>query len=143
MPPRPAPLHPEHDLVARWRQEVARRIAHRLRARRGSQSAWAASLGIPQPTLSQIMNGRVARLSLELLLRVAARAGVGLALQPDEATAPAQRHASRVIDEGRAALAALEARRTPSERAEAFLEHNEWLAALAAAASGEHRGTQP
>ena len=86
------------------------------------------------------MNGQVRRLSLELLLRVAARAGVALELQPEAAIAPAELHGSRVIAEGRAAHAVLEAHLTPAERAEAFLEHNEWLAALAASATDESRG---
>jgi hypothetical protein len=99
-------------------------------------------LGIPQPTLSKIVNGRVADLSVELLLRVAVRAGVPLVLHtgrgPDEAGAylavttvrsPAAPRLN-LADAAREALRESARSLTPSQRLEAFLEHNQLVAAL-------------
>ena len=64
------------------------RYAHRTGL---TQIAAAKQLGLPQPTLSKIINGRVSDLSLELLIRVAVRAGLPMTLQtglvPQEAGA--------------------------------------------------------
>ena len=51
-----------------------------LRRRAGLNQVTAAKrFAVPQPTLSKIVNGRVADLSLELLIRIAVRAGLPLA----------------------------------------------------------------
>jgi predicted XRE-type DNA-binding protein len=129
----------DFEPARRLRLQVAALIAQRLRTQSLTQSAQAKALGIPQPTLSQIMNGKTERLSLELLVRVAARAGLALQVQckptrkrlPRSAPSASQRtRHSRVNDAAQAAVFALNARLSPAERIEAFLEHNEWIAAL-------------
>src|SRR5215216_1505124 len=73
------------------RGDVALQISRFLTRQKLSQAAAAQLLQVPQPTLSKIMNGRVADLSLELLIRIAVRAGLQLILQtgsvPEEAGA--------------------------------------------------------
>lgn len=60
---------------------MAHQIARRAQQQGVSQLARARHLGIPQPTLSKIVNGRVSDLSLELLIRSAVRAGLPMTLQ--------------------------------------------------------------
>src|ERR1700761_8029643 len=55
-------------------------IARHVEARGDSQASAALALRIPQPTLSKIVHGRVANLSLELMLRIATRAQLKLVL---------------------------------------------------------------
>jgi predicted XRE-type DNA-binding protein len=133
---------PDLDTIHALRGDVALQVARYVRARSLSQVAAAEQLGIPQPTLSKIMNGKVADLSLELLIRIAVRAGLHLVLQtgnvPAEAGAfvaggvraspPASR--SRVAEEARAALLETARRLTPEQRLEAHLEHNQLVTAL-------------
>lgn len=124
------------------RGDVALQIA-RITNRTGTtQSAMARRLGIPQPTLSKIVNGHVSEISLELLIRVAVRAGLPIAFQtgrdPAEAGAfvatPYRRQPlssrSTVGAAARESLLQAERRRTPSQRLEAYLEHNQILALL-------------
>jgi predicted XRE-type DNA-binding protein len=115
------------------------RYAHRLGI---TQVAAARRLGLPQPTLSKIANGRVTDVSLELLIRVAVRAGLPMTLQtghaPEEAGAfvsSTHSHSfrgvrSKLADEACESLIQSEIRLTPSQRLEAFLDHNQQLAAL-------------
>src|SRR6202050_2924629 len=110
--------------------------------RRGlSQLATAKLLGVPQPTLSKIVNGRVADLSLELLIRIAVRAGLPLVLQtgraPEEAGAFVSRERtatrSRTGSGAGAARASVLERTpqlTPDQRLAAFLEHTQLVSAL-------------
>lgn len=150
-------LSPEDATIETLRRDVALQIA-RFAARVGvTQIAAAKQLGIPQPTLSKIINGRVSDLSLELLIRVAVRGGLPLALQtghgPEEAGAfvaansgdPLRVRHSRLADEARDSLRRSERRLTPSQRLEAFLEHNQLMAALrqAGRASEGARGRAP
>src|SRR3954462_11249934 len=77
--------------VQALRSDVALQLA-RFTQRMGlSQVVAAKQLGLPQPTLSKIINGRVSDVSLELLIRTAARAGLPMTLQtgrvPQEAGA--------------------------------------------------------
>jgi hypothetical protein len=99
-------------------------------------------LRIPQPTLSKIANGRESDLSLELLLRIAVRAGLHLVLQigavPEEAgafvssTMPATRAGTRskLADDARDALLATVRDMTPEQRLNAHLKHSELVTAL-------------
>jgi len=128
--------------VQALRRDVARQLARHVQATGATQVAAASKLGLPQPTLSKIVNGRVSDLSLELLIRVAVRAGLAMTLQtghvPQEAgafssgtrsrSAPAV--ASRLADEARRSLLESEGSRTPAQRLECFLEHNQLLGAL-------------
>ena len=128
------------------------RVARRLGA---TQVAAARRLGIPQPTLSKINNGRVSDLSIEFLLRIAIRAGIPMTLQTgrdaEEAGAfvwglgRGGEHAngSKLAREARGLLAESERSLTPGERLEAFLEHNQLVGELhqAALAAEEQRVT--
>jgi len=124
------------------RSDVARQIARFLERQKLSQAAAAKLLRVPQPTISKVVNGRVADLSLELLIRIAVRAGLLLVLQtgaaPEEAgafvsgTEPDTRQGmrSKLADDARDEL--LEAARdmTPEQRLLAHIKHNELIAKL-------------
>jgi predicted XRE-type DNA-binding protein len=124
------------------RSDVALQIARYLQRQELSQAAAAKLLRIPQPTLSKIANGRVSDLSLELLLRIAVRAGLHLVLQisavPEEAgafvssTMPAARAGTRskLADDARDALLATVREMTPEQRLNAHLKHSELVTAL-------------
>jgi predicted XRE-type DNA-binding protein len=128
--------------VQALRSDVALQIARHARRMGVSQLVAAKELGLPQPTLSKIMNGRVSDLSLELLIRTAARAGLAMTLHtgrvPQEAGAfvsgthsPSSRASrSRLGEEARESLNHSATRLTPTERLQAFLEHNQLLGAL-------------
>ncbi len=128
------------------RNDVALQIARCLRRQQLSQAAAAKLLRIPQPTLSKIVNGRVSGLSLELLLRIAVRAGLHLVLQigavPEEAGAfvggpmPTARTGmrSKLADDARDALLATAREMTPEQRLNAHLKHSELVTSLHRAA---------
>jgi len=103
----------------------------------------AQQLGVPQPTLSKLVNGRVDNLSIELLIRIAVRAGLSLTLQTGDvaeqagvfvpipsARPTAGKAKSQLADEARRAAERSDRRLTPSQRLEAFLDHNQLLAEL-------------
>lgn len=127
------------------RLDVAYQIARCAEKLGDSQLARARYLGIPQPTLSKIVNGRVSDLSLELLIRISVRAALPLTLQtgkvPEEAgafTAMGAPVASRIrsspsSEAAREMLLDSEQQLTPEQRLEAFLEHNQQMAELYAA----------
>lgn len=128
--------------VQELRIDLAAQVARHLVRSGVSQSAAAVQLGIPQPTLSKIANGHVEDLSIELLLRVAVRAGLPVTLMtgrtPQEAgaflsnidpraqTAPRSKLANAARDSVRRSQRLL----TPSQRLEAFVEHNQLVADL-------------
>jgi predicted XRE-type DNA-binding protein len=84
-------LSPDMATVQALRSDVALQLARFTQRLGVSQVVAARQLGVPQPTLSKIINGRVSDLSLELLIRTAARAGLPMTLQtgrvPQEAGA--------------------------------------------------------
>lgn len=124
------------------RRDIALQVAKIARLPGDTQVAAARRLGIPQPTLSKIMNGRVHDLSIEFLLRVAIRAGLVLTLQTGRHAEEAGAFISSLIggrhrpngstlgDEARKSSGASGKHLTPTERLEAFLEHNQLLAEL-------------
>jgi predicted XRE-type DNA-binding protein len=128
--------------VQALRSDVALQIARHVRRMGVAQHMAAKQLGLPQPTLSKIIKGRVSGLSLELLIRAAARAGLTMTLHtgrvPQEAGAflsachsPLSRALrSKLGEVARESLNHSASRLTPSERLQAFLEHNQLLAAL-------------
>ena len=140
----------ESATVQTLRRDVAHQIARHAQHLGGSQSARARHLGIPQPTLSKIVNGRVADLSLELLIRIAVRAGLSMTLHtgraPEEAgafvagnlTSRPRATASSSSEASRALLVASEHRLTPTQRLEAFLEHNQLVSQLHRAGQKAH-----
>lgn len=124
------------------RSDVALQLARLARRMGVSQVVAAKRLRLPQPTLSKIINGRVSDVSLELLIRTAARAGLPMTLQtgriPQEAGAfvsatysrSTRASRSRLGDEARESLIQSANRLTPTERLQAFVEHNQLLGAL-------------
>jgi predicted XRE-type DNA-binding protein len=128
--------------VQALRGDVALQIARFLDRQQLSQAAAAELLRIPQPTLSKIVNGRVSELSLELLIRIAVRAGLPLVLQtgavPEEAGAfiggavPNARQGtrSRLADDARDALLATARDMTPEQRLSAHVKHSELVTSL-------------
>lgn len=135
----------ELNTVMALRRDVAHQIARQIRHFGANQLTAARRLGIPQPTLSKIVNGRVSDLSLELLLRIALRAHLVMTLRtgqaPEEAGAfvsgrarrGARTHTSALSVASRASLTRAERDVTPARRLEAFLEHNQLMAQLHAA----------
>jgi predicted XRE-type DNA-binding protein len=130
------------------RRDLALQLSRVARRLGDTQVVAARRLGVPQPTLSKIINGRVSDLSIEFLLRVAIRAGLPVTLQTGRDAAEAgafvsglagrSTHASgsKLAKEARESLLESERRLTPGERLEAFLEHNQLLGELHQAAPG-------
>jgi predicted XRE-type DNA-binding protein len=133
---------PDVAAIQTLRSDVALQLARYARRLGISQGVAAKQLGLPQPTLSKIINGHVSDISLELLIRVAVRAGLPLTLQtghvPQEAGAfssvtharSTQVSRSKLADAAHQSLIRSETSLTPSQRLEAFLEHNQLLGAL-------------
>jgi predicted XRE-type DNA-binding protein len=129
-------------MIQSLRRDIALQVSRVVRRSGDTQLLAARRLGIPQPTLSKIINGRISDLSIEFLLRIAARAGLAMTLQTgredDEAGAfvsglargNAQSSSSRLAQEAQQSLAQSGQRFTPEERLEAFVEHNELVRAV-------------
>jgi predicted XRE-type DNA-binding protein len=146
-------MRADEATVQSLRRDLALQVSRVARRLGETQVAAARRLGVPQPTLSKIINGRVSDLSIEFLLRVAVRAGLPVTLQTGRDAAEAgafvsglaQRgtHApgSKLAREARESLLESERRLTPGERLEAFLEHNQLLGELhqAAHVAGQRR----
>ncbi len=128
--------------VRALRSDVALQLARFIQRKGLSQLVAAKQFGLPQPTLSKIVNGRVSDVSLELLIRTAARAGLPMTLQtgriPQEAGAfvsgaysrSSRASRSRLGEEVQESLKQSTSRLTPTERLQAFVEHNQLLGAL-------------
>src|SRR5690349_16063933 len=123
------------------RGDVALQISRFLQRQKLNQAAAAKRLSIPQRTVSKIVNGQVSGLSLELLLRIAVRAGLPLVLQtgaaPEEAgaflsgMAPAPRSKqSRLADDARTALLETAREMTPEQRLRAHCKLSEVATSL-------------
>jgi predicted XRE-type DNA-binding protein len=139
------------------RRDVALQVSKIARRSGDTQVLVARRLGIPQPTLSKINNGRVDDLSIELLLRVAIRAGLVLTLQTGRdaneagafisglARGSIRATGSRLAKEATKSLVASQKHLTPIERLEAFLQHNQLIASLhqAGRAAEQKRVPQP
>jgi len=133
------------------RRDIALQVSRAARRLGGTQTAAARRLGVPQPTLSKIVNGRVSDLSIEFLLRVAVRAGLPITLQTGRGAEEAgafvsglargitRAPGSKLASDARKSLAESARRLTPGERLEAFLEHNQLLGALHRAARAAER----
>jgi predicted XRE-type DNA-binding protein len=132
---------PDLATVRVLRLDLALQIARHVQRIGRSQIEAARALGIPQPTLSKIVHGRVNDLSLELLIRIATRAQLPLVLltgkDPAEAgvfvsgsVAPRRAQRSRLADRARDELSASTQRLSPEQRLDAQLRHSELLADL-------------
>ena len=129
--------------VQALRADLALQIARCLSRQQLTQVEAARLFDIPQPTLSKIVNGRVSDLSLELLIRVAVRAGLPLVMQigtaPEEAgvylagkrpapDAPAPK--SKLARSTRDALIDSTRKLTPEQRLNAMLEQTRLVTEL-------------
>ena len=134
-------ISPDEATVQSLRRDIALQVSRYARHLGVTQIAAAKALDVPQPTLSKIMNGRVSDLSIEFLIRIAVRVGLPVTLQtgrtPEEAGAFISGFArnyraprSKLASEARESLMDSERRLTPTQRLEAFLEHNQLLSAL-------------
>jgi predicted XRE-type DNA-binding protein len=132
---------PDVATVRVLRLDLALQIARHIQRIGRSQIEAARALGIPQPTLSKIIHGRVKDLSLELLIRIATRARLPLVLltgkDPAEAgvfvsgsAAPGRAQRSQLADRAREELSASLQRLSPEQRLDAQLRHSELLADL-------------
>jgi len=138
-------MSPEMATIHALRGDLALQIARSVAGTGETQLAAASRLGIPQPTLSKIVRGSVGDLSLELLIRIAVRAGLQLVLclgkDPAEAgvfvsraTTDKTRTKSRVSEDARRELRQSTRSLTPEERLAAHLRHSELLIELNRAA---------
>lgn len=129
------------EVIAALRSDLALQIARSVAQSRESQVVAATRLGIPQPTLSKIVNARVGELSLELLIRIAVRAGLPIVLQTGRDTSEAgvfvtggaavgRAQKSKVAEGAQDALLQNALRLTPEQRLEAHLRHSELVTAL-------------
>jgi predicted XRE-type DNA-binding protein len=136
-------LPPDEATIHSLRTDLALQVSRAVRQLGATQVVAAKQLGVPQPTLSKLINGRIDNLSIELLIRIAVRAGISLTLHtgdvPEEAGVfvsisdrhlPPIRRKSQLADKARHSLEASDRRLTPTQRLEAFLEHNQLLAEL-------------
>jgi predicted XRE-type DNA-binding protein len=132
----------EFETVHALRSDVALQIARYAERLGISQLMTARRLDIPQPTLSKIVNGHTSDLSLELLLRIAVRAGLRIILQTGLVAQEAGAYVaigqpfsgrafpSKIAARADASLKASLRELTPSQRLEAFLEHNQLASEL-------------
>ena len=130
-------MNPGFETVHALRSDVALQIARYTQRLGISQQAAAKQLDVPQPTLSKIVNGHTSDVSLELLLRIAVRAGLRITLVtgliPQEAGAfvsagcssSARAFPSKIATAVHASLNDFLRELTPAQRLEAFLEHNQ------------------
>lgn len=135
-------MAPDFETVHALRTDVGLQIARYTQRLGISQLAAAKQLDVPQPTLSKIVNGHTSDLSLELLLRIAVRAGLRITLQtgliPQEAGAfispgqpsSARAFPSKVASRAHASLRDSLRELTPAQRLEVFLEHNQLASEL-------------
>lgn len=132
---------PDIETVQMLRSDLALQITRYVDRLGQSQTNTAKQLSIPQPTLSKIVNGQIAALSLELLIRIAVRARLPLVLQtgtvPAEAGAyvsgsakPERSLRSRVADRARDELTLSVRKLTPEQRLDAQLRHSKLVTAL-------------
>ena len=141
MPKRKTAPHSDAATIRNLRTDMALQIARHVERRDGSQTDAARALGVPQPTLSKIIHGRVDDLSLELLLRIATRAKLQLVLltgkEPAEAgvfvSVPAaadRAQRSRLADRASEELSSRTRSLSPEQRLNAQLQHSQLLADL-------------
>ncbi len=143
---------PDQAAVQALRRDLALQIARHVGRDGHTQAVTAKRLAIPQPTMSKIMRGQVEALSLELMLKIAVRAGLSIVLQtgkdPAEAgvyvsgvtTSNPARIKSRLADEARHAVSESVRSLSPEKRLEAHLKHSELVTELHRAGMDHGRG---
>ena len=140
--------HPDQAAIKAMRSDLALQIARHVGRDGQTQVATAKRLAIPQPTLSKIMRGQVGAVSLELMLKVAVRAGLSVVLQTGKdaaeagvyvsgiATSKPARIKSRLAEAARHTVSESVRTLSPEKRLEAHLKHSELVAALHRAGMG-------
>jgi predicted XRE-type DNA-binding protein len=136
-------LLPDEATIHSLRRDLALQLSRAVRQLGATQVVAARRLGVPQPTLSKLINGRVDNVSIELLIRIAVRAGLSLTLHTGDVAEEAgvfvstsdphpilRKGKSQLANEARRSLEVADRRLTPSQRLDAFLEHNQLLAEL-------------
>jgi predicted XRE-type DNA-binding protein len=133
---------PDQAAILSLRSDLALQIARHVERDGQTQIAAAKRLGIPQPTLSKIMRGQVEAVSLELMLKVAMRAGLSIVLHAGKDAAEAgvyvssnapsgpTRIKSRLAEGARHAVRESVRFLSPEQRLQAQLKHSELVAAL-------------
>lgn len=134
---------PDIATVQALRADLALQISRCLARRELTQIEAARLFDIPQPTLSKIVNGRVADLSLELLVRIAVRAGLPVVMQtgnaPEEAGAYVSGKdappsplgsTSKLAQRARDSLIDAARKLTPEQRLNAMLEQTQLVSEL-------------
>jgi len=144
--------HQDQAAIQALRSDLALQIARHVGRDGQTQVATAKRLGIPQPTLSKIMRGQLEAVSLELLLKVAVRAGLSIVLQTGKDAAEAgvyvsgvtaskpARIKSRLAEVARREVIESVRSLSPEQRLKAQLKHSELVMALHRAAM-KHSGT--
>lgn len=138
------------ETVLNLRRDLALQIARCIEGASGSQTDTARRLRVPQPTLSRIVHGRVDSMSLELLIRIAVRAGLPVVMQvgrePSEAgvyvsgglgasgASAGRSQVSALAEQARADTLQGAQALSPTQRLEAQQRHSELLAQLRVAA---------
>ncbi len=134
--------HPDQAAVKALRSDLALQIARHVGRDGHTQVATAKRLAIPQPTMSKIMRGQVEAVSLELMLKIAVRAGLSVVLQTGKDPAEAgvyvsgitaskpARIKSRLAEEARHAVSESVRSLSPEKRLEAQLKHSELVTEL-------------
>ena len=144
--------HQDQAAIQALRSDLALQIARHVGRDGQTQVATAKRLAIPQPTLSKIMRGQVQAVSLELMLKIAVRAGLAVVLQTGKDAAEAGVYVSGVTASKPARIKSrlaevarrevIESARclSPEQRLKAQLKHSELVTALHRAAM-KHSGT--
>ena len=67
------------------RSELMAKIGHRVKHWDIIQTEAASKLGITQPRLNDLLRGRIGRFSVDALLKIATKAGIGVSLELKDA----------------------------------------------------------
>ena len=133
---------PDHAAIQTLRSDLALQIARHVGGDGNTQVVTAKRLGVPQPTMSKIMRGQVEAVSLELLLKIAVRAGLSVVLQTGNGPAEAgvyvsgitmskpARTKSRLAEQARHAVSESIRSLSPEKRLTAHLRHSELVTEL-------------
>ena len=73
----------EEAIALHIRSELAARLEQHIERKGWSQTAAARALRIPQPTISQIVNGNIDRLSIEFSIKLIVRAGLPVGISAE------------------------------------------------------------
>lgn len=86
----------EDAAAMRLRSAVMQIVVRKITAMQVSQRVAAQSLGITQPRLNELMTGKISRWSLDALINLADRAGIGLSIGEQGSREPTARERASV-----------------------------------------------